>query len=75
MSEDDFRASQHDEVEAIKAMYPGDIEVSGRRTSEFTIALYPQRGSSGGVPIANTENVTFVKLHVLLPPRYPKVYE
>lgn len=73
MSEEDFRVSQHEEVEAIKAMYPGDVEVPESGNPQFTISLYPQRGSSGGG--GELENITFVKLHVTYPPMYPKVYD
>ncbi|ODM96993.1 Eukaryotic translation initiation factor 2-alpha kinase 4 [Orchesella cincta] len=73
MSENDLRSNQHDEVEAMRAMYPGDIEVGESGNPQFTIHLYPQRGSSAGTGVVNLENVTFLKLHVMLPPKYPKV--
>ncbi|CAL8138262.1 unnamed protein product [Orchesella dallaii] len=72
MSEKDARTHQHDEVEAIRAMYPGDIEVAESGNPQFTIHLYPQRGSSGGAGVS-LENITFLKLHVMMPPKYPQV--
>lgn len=69
---EDLLVSQNEEVEAILAMYPGDVEVGeDLQRPQFTISLYPQRGSSGGG--APLENITYVKLHVLFPPMYPKV--
>lgn len=79
MSEEDSFArqqQQEDEVEALKAMYPGDIEVAeNTKNPKFTIALYPQRGSSAGAGgNVSLENVmTYVKLFVSFPPKYPKV--